>query len=134
MKFAFIQEHLTEFPVAVDVSCEVLAVSRSGYYAWLRRSASARAERREDLAMKIEAVHEQNRRVYGSPRVCQALRAQGESVCENTVADIMNERQIRAKHKRTMISNVILRHSDEVDARPDFALEAVEIWQQESLR
>ena len=101
MKFAFIQEHLTEFPV--DVSCEVLAVSRSGYYAWLRRPASARAKRRDDLAMKIEAVHEQNRRVYGSPRVCQALKARGESVCENTVADIMNERQIRAKHKRKFV-------------------------------
>jgi len=101
VKFAFIQERLTEFPV--DVSCEVLAVSRSGYYAWLGRPASARAKRRDDLAMKIEAVHEQNRRVYGSPRVCQVLKAQGESVCENTVADIMNERQIRAKHKRKFV-------------------------------
>jgi len=101
VKFAFIEEHLTEFPL--DVSCQVLAVSRSGYYAWLGRPASARAKRREELAVKIQAVHEQNRRVYGSPRVCQALKAQGENVCENTVADIMNERQIRAKRKRKFV-------------------------------
>jgi putative transposase len=101
VKFAFIEEHLTDFPV--DVSCQVLAVSRSGYYAWLGRPDSARAKRREDLAVKIQAVHERNRRVYGSPRVCQALNAQGESVCENTVADIMNERQIRAKRKRKFV-------------------------------
>jgi transposase InsO family protein len=101
VKFAFIDEHLTEFPV--DVSCRVLAVSRSGYYAWLGRPASARARRREDLAAKIAAVHEQNRRVYGSPRVCRALNAQGESVCENTVAGIMTERQIRAKRKRKFV-------------------------------
>ena len=102
MKFAFIKQHLAaEFPV--DVCCDVLEVSRSGYYAWSRRPPSARAERREALAAKIEAVHGQNRRVYGSPRVCRALNAQGERVCENTVADIMKERQIRARRKRTFV-------------------------------
>jgi putative transposase len=98
VKFAFIEEHLTGF--AVEVSCDVLGVSRSGYYAWSKRPPSGRARRREELAAKIRRVHEENREVYGSPRVCQALRAQGERVCENTVADIMNERQIRSKSKR----------------------------------
>jgi putative transposase len=101
MKFAFIKEQLSGF--AVDVSCDVLEVSRSGYYAWLKRPVSARARRREELARKIEHVHGQNRKVYGSPRVCQALTAQGESVCENTVAEIMKERQIRARHKRKFV-------------------------------
>jgi transposase InsO family protein len=100
VKFAFIQEHLAaQFPV--NVACDVLEVSRSGYYAWAARPASARARRRDELAEKIRQVHEQNRRVYGSPRVCRVLQSQGESVCENTVADIMKERQIRAKSKRT---------------------------------
>lgn len=99
MKFAFIEEHLAAgFPV--DVSCDVLEVSRSGYYAWITRPASARLRRRKELAAKIELVHEQNRKVFGSPRVCKFLQAQGESVCENTVADIMKERRIRAKQKR----------------------------------
>jgi transposase InsO family protein len=99
VKFAFIEEHLaSEFPV--DVACDVLEVSRSGYYAWRNRPASARARRRDELAMKIKLVHEQNRQVYGIPRVCRALNVQGESVCENTVADIMKERRIRAKQKR----------------------------------
>ena len=101
MKFAFIEEDLREFPV--DVSCDVLKVSRSGYYAWLRRPPSARARRREELLVKIERVYEQNRKVYGSPRVCRALKLQGESVCENTVADIMKERQIQAKHKKKFV-------------------------------
>ena len=101
MKFAFIEEHLTEFPV--EVSCEVLEVSRSGYYAWSKRPQSARAKRRAELAVKIQCVHEQNRKVYGSPRVCQVLKAQGESVCQNTVADIMKERQIRAKARKKFV-------------------------------
>jgi len=101
VKFAFIKEHLVAFPI--DASCAALEVSRSGYYAGVKRPPSARARRREELAVKIERVHEENRHVYGSPRVCQALKAEGERVCENTVADIMNERQIRAKGKKKFV-------------------------------
>ena len=53
--------------------------------------------------MKIRRVHEGNLRVYGSPRIYQALKSQGESVCENTVARIMQQRQIRAKTKRKFV-------------------------------
>jgi putative transposase len=101
VKFGFIKENLVAFPI--DASCAALEVSRSGYYAWVKRAPSARARRREELAVKIERVHEENRGVYGSPRVCRALKAQGESACENTVADIMNERQIRAKTKKKFV-------------------------------
>lgn len=101
MKFAFIREHLSEFPV--KVSCQVLAVSRSGYHAWLKRPASRRAQRREALAKKIHQVFVDNREVYGSPRVYQALKADNIQVCENTVADIMKERDIRAKSKKKFV-------------------------------
>lgn len=67
-RFAFIQEHLAgRFPL--DLVCQVLEVSRSGYYAWSTRPASTRALRRDALAEKIRLVHEQTRKVYGSPRV-----------------------------------------------------------------
>ena len=102
MKFAFIERHLSgQFPV--EACCEVLEVSRSGYYAWRDRPASARAKRREELAGKVRAVHHENRGVYGSPRVFRALKAGGESVCENTVAKVMRERQIRAKSKKKFV-------------------------------
>ena len=101
MKFAFIREHLTEF--RVEVCCKVLRVSRSGYYAWIARPASAQARRREELAREIQQVHDENRQVFGSPRVHQALLARGQSVCENTVADIMKQRQIRAKSKKKFV-------------------------------
>ncbi len=102
MKFAFIEEHLAKsFPL--EVTCRVLEVSRSGYYAWLRRPDSAASQRREALAQKIQAIHQENRQLYGSPRICQALKAQGQCVCENTVADIMKERQIRVKIKKKFV-------------------------------
>jgi putative transposase len=102
VKFRFIEGHLAaEFPV--EVACDVLEVSRSGYYAWRDRPDSERARRRQELAEKVKAVHEANRRVYGSPRVCAALRASGEAVCENTVAKVMRDNGIRAKSKRKYV-------------------------------
>ena len=113
MKFAFIEEHLSgRFPV--EAACEVLWVSRSGYYAWRDRPASSRAKRREELAAKVRAVHEANRRVYGSPRVCAALRASGEGACENTVAKVMRDNGIRAKAKRKYVP----RTTDSAHDRP----------------
>ena len=102
MKFAFIEDHLAAlFPLGVI--CHVLEVSRAGYYAWTRRPDSARARHRQKLAAKIKAVHEQNRGVYGSPRVHQALKGDGEQVCRNTVAKVMKQERIRAKTKRKFV-------------------------------
>ena len=102
MKFAFIRDTLAaEFPV--DVACAVLEVSRSGYYARLRRPPSARAGRREELAVKLEATHAGHRGVYGSPRLHAAVVAAGERVSVNTVAKVMRQRGIRARTKRKFV-------------------------------
>ncbi len=100
MIFAFIEEQLVPARFPVEACCDVLEVSRSGYYAWLDRPESARARRRGELATAIARVHEENRGVYGSPRVQKALEAEGVDACVNTVADIMREHEIRAKTKR----------------------------------
>jgi len=112
MKFAFIKEHLWDYPA--DVACEVLAVSRSGYYAWQQRPASPRQQRREELLVKIQAAHAQSRRVYGSPRVYADLAAQGERVCENTVAKLMKQQGLQGKRKRKFVP----RTTDSAHDRP----------------
>jgi transposase InsO family protein len=101
MKFAFIQKHLLEFPV--KICCRVLEVARSGYYAWVRRPRCTSANRREELVEKIKVAQAEGRGVYGSPRICHALKASGETVCENTVAKVMKAEGIRAKQKRKFV-------------------------------
>jgi len=101
MKFACIRDRLPEYPVTT--CCRVLQVSRSGYYAWLARGPSRRQQRRDDLAEKVARVHQENRGVYGSPRVYHALRADRVDVCENTVAKIMREERLGAKTKRRFV-------------------------------
>lgn len=127
MRFAFVKEHRGAYPVAV--LCEVLRVSRSGYYAWLNRPASARAERREELAGQVRAVHAESRGTYGSPRVYRQLKAQGVRACENTVAKVMRGQQIRSK---VVARRFRVRTTDSAHAHPvadnllgrDFAADA----------
>jgi transposase InsO family protein len=81
--------------------CDLLEVSRSGYYAWRTRPRSVRASRRETLAVEIRRAHLESRELYGSPRIHQELLAHGHSACLNTVARIMHQQGIRSKiHRR----------------------------------
>ncbi len=112
MKFAFIHDRLQDYPVCI--CCKVLRVSRSGYYAWVRRPVSCRQRRRAELVEQIRAVHQDNRGVYGSPRIYQALKAHGQRICENTVAKIMREEGLRAKGRRSFVP----RTTDSTHDRP----------------
>ena len=101
MRFAFVRDHKAEFPV--EVLCEVLKVSRSGYYAWSRRPPSPAALRRGQLVAEIRVAHGESRATYGSPRVYRALKARGVSCCENTVARLMRAERVRAKARRPFV-------------------------------
>jgi putative transposase len=101
VKFAFIKEHRRTWPAGVI--CRVLGVSRAGFFAWLKRPLSGRGRRRRELAVRIRAAHREHRGVYGSPRICAVLRGQGEKVCENTVARLMKEQEIRARIQKRFV-------------------------------
>jgi putative transposase len=60
------------FPVSLQ--CELLGVSRSGYYGWLARGPSAREIADELLTAKIREIHKRARGVYGARRVHAELR------------------------------------------------------------
>ena len=98
MRYAFIRDHERQFPV--ELTCEVLRVARSGYYAWKRRSPGAKAVRRGELVEQVRQVHQESRATYGSPRVHRELQARGVECCENTVAKLMRREGIRSKAMR----------------------------------
>ncbi len=113
MKFAFIKNNRDEF--ALKHLCRVLGVSKSGYCRWAGEPVSKREKRRQELGDAIAKVHEENRGVYGSPRVHQALVQQGHEVCRNTVAKVMKARGIRAKtHRRFRVRTTDSRHDHPV--------------------
>ena len=93
--------------------CELLEVSRSGYYDWAARQATGpgpRQTRLLELAGKVTAAHEDSDGVYGAPRITAELRDAGEVVSVKTVAKVMRYSGIagispRAWHPVTTITD-----------------------------
>ena len=101
MRFGWIEGRRSHYPLSV--LCEMLGVTRAGYYAWARRREKppgSRASRRAELAEQIRSAHEESGRTYGSPRVYHELRARGVEACENTVAKVMRQEGIRSIVRR----------------------------------
>jgi putative transposase len=98
MKYEFMEEHKETYKV--KSMCEVLKVSRSGYYAWSTRQPSRRQKANEELLERIRKVHSQNRRLYGSPRITAELNEKGVRCGKNRVARIMKTHSIRADVKK----------------------------------
>jgi putative transposase len=85
---------------SVVLSCRVLGVSRSGYYAWRGRGEPARVQADARLSQQITAIHQASRGTYGSPRVHAELRAAGECCGRRRVARLMRQAGLRSCHGR----------------------------------
>jgi len=98
MKYEFMEEYRSRF--RVNSMCNVLKVSRSGYYAWKSRRPSKRQQINEELLGHIRSVHSKSRKLYGSPRITAELNDEGILCGKNRVARIMKNNGIRATLKR----------------------------------
>ncbi len=113
--------------IPVSLACELLDVSRSGYYQWATRAPSDRELSDAWLTAKITEIWEANRRVYGSPRIHAELRmAHGIEVGRKRVERLMREAGISGlaerKRKRTTVPVPGVRVADDLvkrQFRPD---------------
>ncbi len=98
MRYRFIQAEKASYPV--EVLCQVLAVARSGFYAWCRRPLSKRAREKHGLMTHIRACYQASRGRYGSPRIHQDLQAQGFQVGRHRVARLLRLHGLRSVSRR----------------------------------
>lgn len=78
--------------IPVSLACELLDVSRSGYYDWSTRAPSDRALTDAFLIEKIKVIHAENRGVYGAARIHAELRiAHGIHVGRKRVERLMRD-------------------------------------------
>ena len=98
MRFAWIQGQQNQHSRS-DL-CQVLGVSRSGYYDWRDRPKSKRQEQSEQLAQQVRQAHIDSDRSYGTVRIYKELKAKGIACCRNTVAKLMKRQHLRAKTQR----------------------------------
>ncbi len=75
------------FPV--NMMCRCLKVSPSGYYDWRGREPSQRQQDNSRLLRRIKCIHVDSDAVFGSPRIWEELRYEGESCSLNRVARLM---------------------------------------------
>jgi transposase InsO family protein len=124
--------------------CDVLHVSRSGYYAWVDRPVSHRSQQRELLLSEIEEIHHERKKdVYGSPRVHEELKARGKRYNVKTVARIMRENGIKSKtakkfkvttdsrHRRPVAENVLNRDFEVQQANQVWLADITYVWTRE---
>lgn len=112
MKFAFIAAEKALYPIAV--LCEVVGVTRSGYYAWSDRPASSKKIADAQLLVEIRAAMKRGRGAYGSPRVHLDLRARGIRVSRKRVERLMRENGLEARQKRRFVHTTDSRHDDPI--------------------
>ena len=110
--FQLVEAEKAHYPVTV--LCEVLGVSRSGYYDWKGRPCCERSKADAQLAVQIAAAHTKSRKRYGSPRVHRALRRKGIRVGKKRVERLMREKGIVARQKRRFRRTTDSNHSDPI--------------------
>jgi putative transposase len=91
--------HSEEWPVTL--MCEVLRVSRSGFYVWKKRVPCARSVHQTTVVSEMKRIRsERHKDVYGSPRMHQELIDRGYDICETTVAKLMQREGLQASTSR----------------------------------
>ena len=93
-KYEFIETMLTspqKYIYPATLMCLWLSISRSGFYDWRTRPASAAATRRAGLRVLITAVFDGSEQTYGYRRVHAHLRRVGVHVGPELVRNLMRE-------------------------------------------
>ena len=90
-------DYAEEFPV--KKMCEVLSVSKSGYYHWKNKLLLADSKT-EALDEKIKSIFESSRETYGSPRIYIELQKMDIEVSESMVARRMKSLGVTPKIKK----------------------------------
>ena len=80
--------------------CHLLGVARSGYYAWHGRTHSQREIMNTEMTTRIERLFAEHKGRYGSPRITEALRREGQRCNHKRVERIMRAQGLQARCKR----------------------------------
>ena len=113
MKFTFIRDHQACFDVGV--MCTTFGVTRSGFFAWVKRPESPRAGHARDLSEQIRVVHREVNGVYGSIKITRELRARNHKANRKTIARLMKSLGIRSKvNKKFRVQTTDSDHSNPI--------------------
>jgi len=96
--------------------CRALGVTPSGYYAWCTRPESAHAQQDRRLTVLVRASFDASRGRYGSPRIHEDLREQGERVSRKRVIRLKRGAQLVARQRKRFKCTTMSEHDQPVAA------------------
>jgi len=91
--------------------CEILKVSRSGYYQWFHREPSKRVQEEGRLEVEIKAAHQRTRETCGPERLQHELKEHGVKVGICRIRRIRKKLGIRCKQKRKFKATTDSKHA-----------------------
>ena len=112
MRFSFIEAEKAHH--AVSTLCDMLKVSRAGFYAWRKRPASAHTTRDIRLRVLVREAFERSRMTYGSPRIHAELRAHDERVSRKRLIRLMQLDGLVARQRRRYKLTTMSEHDQPV--------------------
>jgi transposase InsO family protein len=84
----------------VSVLCEVLEVSRSGFYSYVYRHSTVRREETEDaLVARVKAIAARTRYSYGSRRIAKQLQTDGFAVGRYKARRLMQQAAVTVQRR-----------------------------------
>lgn len=112
--------------------CRLLGVSESGYYAWINRKSSKRAQDNARLKVEIQAAHKRTRGTYGSERLQSDMADHGIQAGIYCIRKLRKELGIKCKQikkfKATTDSNHKLPVSDNLLNQNFDVIEPNKVW------
>jgi transposase InsO family protein len=85
------------------MQCQVLDVSRSGYYAW--KTGKSHQPKEEDKVMEQKIIHSfrENKRRYGSRRIVKELHSTGNRISRYKAGKVLRENGLKAIQPRSFV-------------------------------
>lgn len=84
---------------SIHMICEALAIDRGTFYNHVlrnKRDNAWYAKRREELRIRVREVYDENRQIFGAPKITAVLRNEGLRVSEKMVSTLMREMGIQS--------------------------------------
>lgn len=129
MKYAFIEQ---QQPTQLERYCQMLSVSRSGYYDWRKRRSQPRVGNAA-LEVAARAAHERGRRSYGPKRLRAELAQMGYAMSLTAIKRLRKRLNLRCRSQRRFVRTTDSRHTHPIATnvlaqRFDQATSINQIW------
>jgi putative transposase len=116
----------------VQVLCDVMEVSRSGYYQYLKTPMSSKSLREIELIAEVKAIASLSKNSYGSRQMAKHLKNKGYPTGRYAARTLMRKAGVSCKQRRcyrnTTDSNHSLPVADNVLNREFTVAEANRVW------